>query len=171
MFANVGRISGGGALNIVPDRAELGVNVRTVRAGDEEWFAARAAELLAEVNARDGFAAEWTGEFASPPKPATPQTEAMLGAIIACGRRLGLDLETGDSGGASDGNKLQAWGLPVVDNLGPCGGGLHSEDEHAVVESFAERARLTALYLWTLAGGETQAGSSGGRQPGKRGES
>lgn len=155
IYVNVGRISGGGALNIVPDRAELGVNVRTVREGDEEWFHARAARLLADLNARDGFAAEWIGEFASPPKPATPATDAMLADLIACGRRLGLSLETGDSGGASDGNKLQAYGLPVIDNLGPRGGGLHSEDEHAVIESFAERARLTALYLWTLAGGES----------------
>ena len=68
VFVNVGRIRGGGALNIVPDRAELGVNVRTVRAGDEEWFAVcaavvagpdqRARRFLRRVDRRVRLAAE-----------------------------------------------------------------------------------------------------------------
>jgi glutamate carboxypeptidase len=75
----------------------------------------------------------------------------VLQRIAACGRTLGLALEARPTGGVCDGNKLAAAGLPTIDTLGVRGGGIHSPDEYLIVESLAERAKLTALVLADLA--------------------
>lgn len=154
VFINVGRIEGGGPLNIVPDAAMVRYNVRTLRADDEAWFTHEVAEIVGSLNERDGIRAEVGGEFASPPKPESAATNAMLGDLGDCARQLGFSLEWQPTGGACDGNKLAAAGLVNVDNLGPRGGGLHSADEHIELDSLTERTRLAALYLGRLAAGE-----------------
>ena len=78
----------------------------------------------------------------------------MLDLILECGHDLSLNLSSQPSGGASDGNKLAASGLPVIDSLGPRGGKLHSPDEFLYVDSLAERAKLTALVVMKIAIGE-----------------
>ena len=57
------------------------------------------------------------------------------------------------TGGVCDGNNLAACGVPVVDTMGARGGAIHSEDEYLIVDSLAERARLSALAILRLAGG------------------
>lgn len=153
LIVNIGRIEGGGPLNIVPDRATAGYNVRTVHPDDELWMADAVTDILTDINARDGIRLEVTGEFASPPKPASSGSEAILTALQKCGERLGLELGAAPTGGACDGNKLAAAGLPNIDNLGVRGGGLHSADEHLVIASLPERARLLCAYLSTLVEG------------------
>ena len=63
---------------------------------------------------------------------------------------LGFDLPGEASGGGSDGNFTGALGIPTLDGLGPRGDFLHTRDEHIVVESLAERARLMAGLLMAL---------------------
>ena len=63
-------------------------------------------------------------------------------------------MEWRSSGGASDGNKLAAAGLPNVDSLGVRGGNIHSPQEFIELDSLAERAKLSALLLMKLASGE-----------------
>ena len=156
VFINVGRIDGGGPLNIVPDAAAVRYNVRTLRNDDEAWML-REVEAIAEaLNARDGIHILIAGEFASPPKPPSADTNAMLEDLAGCARDLGFTIDWEATGGACDGNKLAAAGLPNIDNLGPRGGGLHSADEHIFLDSLAERTKLTALYLCRLAGREAR---------------
>jgi glutamate carboxypeptidase len=71
--------------------------------------------------------------------------------VESCGRDLGLPIDWRDSGGASDGNKLAAAGLPNIDTLGPRGGNIHSPEEFLLLDSLVERAKLTALLLMKLA--------------------
>jgi len=58
------------------------------------------------------------------------------------------------TGGCCDGNNLAAAGLPNIDTLGVRGGQIHSVDEFVIVDSLAERARLSALALMRMAAGE-----------------
>jgi glutamate carboxypeptidase len=67
--------------------------------------------------------------------------------IRRCGRALGVELKFQASGGVCEGNNLAAAGCPNIDTLGPCGGGLHSDQEFALIPSFAERAKLSLLML------------------------
>ena len=65
----------------------------------------------------------------------------------AIGAELGLALEPGGSGGASDANFTAALGTPTLDGLGAAGDGAHSTDEFVIVASLAERAALMAALL------------------------
>jgi glutamate carboxypeptidase len=48
--------------------------------------------------------------------------------------------------GGSDGNLVGGL-VPVLDGLGPEGGGAHADDEHVLVESLDVRAELLAKIL------------------------
>jgi glutamate carboxypeptidase len=158
---NVGRIDGGGPVNVVPDRAVCRLNAR---ASDPDLPARIEAELrriATETAGRHEVSASVHGGFLSPPKRLDASTRSLLESISACGRELGLSLTWRSSGGASDGNKLAAAGLPVVDTMGPRGGNLHSPQEYLLLDSLAERAKLAALVLIRLAEGQISFPSSG----------
>ena len=148
---NVGRIAGGGPVNIVPDTATARFNVRYDRAADEPAIRARLEALVGEIDGREGLAAELHGGFTAPPKPLDAATERLLEGVFACGRSVGLRLTHEPSGGVCDGNRLAAAGLPTVDTLGPRGSGLHSREETVALGSLAERAKVSALLLASLA--------------------
>lgn len=154
VMLNIGNIRGGGAVNIVPDLASAELNARVSRISDADKVIARLRELAAPINAREGLQLEITGQFNRPPMENTPETDALFAAYQDCGHALNLSFGRQDVGGGSDGNLLQAAGLPVLDGVGVLGGGMHSEREWIRLSSIAERARLTALFLARLNAGE-----------------
>jgi len=154
VIVNVGRIDGGGAANVVPDLAIARINVRTSAPQDEARVRERLDLIINELNARDGIRAELHGGVFSPPKLLDDRSRRLSDHVIACGHELGLNLSRKPSGGASDGNRLVAAGLPVVDSMGPRGGKLHSPEEFLVIDSLVERAKLAALVLMKLGSGE-----------------
>src|SRR5262249_37778966 len=129
VIVNVGKIEGGGPANVVPDLAIARINVRTSAPQDEARVRERLDVIVKELNARDGIRAELHGGTFSPPKLLDERSRQLSDHVIACARDLGLNLQRKPSGGASDGNKLAAAGLPVVDSMGPRGGKLHSPEE------------------------------------------
>lgn len=156
LTVNVGFVEGGGAANVVPDRAKCHFNVRVKTVDDQllvEDFLTRITEGIEVI---EGISLELTGGFTRPPKPLDAKTQVLFQHIIDCGRSLGLSLEMHTSGGACDGNNLAAAGLPTVDSLGPRGGEIHSSREHLHLDSLVERAKLTALLLMKLGSGEIE---------------
>ena len=93
------------------------------------------------------------GGFHCPPRPVDRLMQRLLDQVTHCGEQLGLTITSRPTGGVCDGNKLAAAGLPTVDTLGVRGGGIHSPNEYLIVESLAERAKLTACLLAGLADG------------------
>ncbi len=148
---NCGRIEGGGAINVVPDLAIARFNIRVTRAPEQHEIEQRIARLAEEIGRRDGISVHVHGGFHSPPKPLDERSEQLIEAVQDCGKELGLAIDVHSSGGACDGNRLAAAGLPVVDTLGPRGGHLHSAQEYIIIESLAERAKLAALLMMKLA--------------------
>jgi len=144
---NVGAIDGGGASNIVPDGAVLRFNVRVPDADAAHWAETEVQRIARAAGARDGIAAHLHGGFTRPPKPLNAQQRTMAAWTHASGAALGLDLRFQASGGVCEGNNLAAAGCPNIDTLGPCGGNLHSDQEFALMPSFAERAKLSFLLL------------------------
>lgn len=142
---NVGAIDGGGPTNIVPDRAVLRFNIRAPDAEGAAWAEGEARALAART--REGVGAHLHGSFGRPPKPLTPPQAQMVAWTAQAGAALGLNLRFAASGGVCEGNNLAAAGCPNIDTLGPCGGGLHSEQEFALIPSFAERAQLSFMLL------------------------
>jgi glutamate carboxypeptidase len=94
------------------------------------------------------------GGFGRPPKPLDPAAARLFDLVRRCGADLGQQIGWRDTGGVCDGNNIAACGVPVVDTMGARGGAIHSEEEYLIVDSLAERARLSALTILRLAGGE-----------------
>ncbi|ACB74972.1 hydrolase [Opitutus terrae] len=151
VLLNVGSVQGGGAVNIVPDRASAEINIRITRANDAAAVLARLHELAAPINAREGYRLEIAGQFNRLPLEATPTSRALFAAWQQCARDVGAaPFSWTHVGGGSDGNLLGAAGLPCLDGLGVVGGHLHSASEYAHLPSLAERARIAARFLTKL---------------------
>jgi glutamate carboxypeptidase len=153
---NVGRVSGGGALNIVPDLAIGRVNVRVRTVAQQQQVEREFQRLVAAANAADGIQVELSGSFTSPPKVLDQRTERLQKLIESCGAELQIPIRWQGSGGASDGNKFAAAGLPNVDSLGPMGGEIHSAREYLLVDSLVPRTQLVTAVLGKLAAGLAQ---------------
>ncbi len=151
---NCARIRGGAALNVVPDIASLGFNVRVQSEDEKQWLAHRIEEKIESFRIRDGFSVQMEGSFTRPPKPTSAGMRRMQEMLVSCGDMLGQAITFRDSGGACDGNNLAAAGLPNIDTLGVRGGNIHSDQEYMLLDSLVERARLSALLLMRLASGE-----------------
>jgi glutamate carboxypeptidase len=151
---NVARIEGGGPANVVPDLAICRLNARVSRREDQQVIESELARIAKEVASVHEVTAELHGHFSSPPKQLDAATRTLAGYIESCGGELGIPITWRASGGASDGNKLAAAGLPVIDTMGPVGGNLHSPSEYLVLSSLTQRAGLAALVLLKLATGE-----------------
>ncbi len=63
-----------------------------------------------------------------------------------CGAKLGLHFGCQFVGGCSDGNFIQAYGVPVLDSMGACGDGAHTKSEYIFLDQYMQRiALLSAL--------------------------
>lgn len=152
VLLNVGHIAGGGALNIVPDRAIAGINIRVARTSAVAAVQDALAALADAVNRREGFSLEITGGFDRPPLEPDARTEEAFAAWNDAARECGVALPGWlDVGGGSDANLLAEAGLPCLDGLGPVGGKLHSPDEYIELPSLGERARIATAFLTRLA--------------------
>ncbi len=156
LTVNPAFIRGGGATNVVPDRALLRLNVRLAGPDDEAWFDARVREIASDIEGRDGFEVLRFGGFSRKPKPMTPDTEGLFRMVADCGDALGIPITWRPTGGCCDGNNLAAAGLPNVDTLGVVGGKIHSDEEYMEIDSLVSRSKLSALLLLGLASGERQ---------------
>jgi glutamate carboxypeptidase len=151
---NPARIDGGGPNNVVPDHAILRINMRPGSVSEQAGAQAALEEAVAEVAAARDVRIIMHGGFGRPPKPIDAGAEKLFALVRTCGAALGQEIGWRDSGGVCDGNNIAAGGTPVVDTMGVRGGAIHSSDEYLIVESLAERARLSALVLMRLASGE-----------------
>ena len=150
---NPSKIDGGGPANVVPDHAVLRMNMRPRTPADQAQARQILQSAVAEVEAERDVRIAVHGNFGRPPKPLTAAAEKLFRLVARCGADLGQSIGWRDSGGVCDGNNIAACGVPVVDTMGVRGGAIHSSDEYLIVESLAERARLSALTILRLAEG------------------
>ena len=153
---NVGRIEGGGPLNMVPDKAIARVNVRVGDFTHIDWVKSEFAAIVRDVYKNDGYGCQLHGGFSSPPKLLDERTKLVQKHVEACGQEIGVDIKWVPSGGASDGNKLAVAGLPNIDTFGVVGGNIHSDQEYVDLDSLVPRAKLVALLLLKYASGDLE---------------
>ncbi|MFI4918844.1 MAG: hydrolase [Legionellales bacterium] len=149
---NVGKIAGGEALNVVPDKAVAKLDVRISLPEDEHWVRQELDKILLQLQHPD-YSLSIEGGFGRPVKRVGAGTERLFQRIQALGHHLGLTIDWKDSGGCCDGNNLAYNGLAVIDTLGVRGGAIHSVEEYILLDSLSERAALSALLLADLAQG------------------
>lgn len=151
LSVNPAKIDGGSPNNVVPDLAILRVNLRPATIADQIRAQALIDASVAEVAAGHDVAISVHGHFARPPKPMTPELEALFGIVRQAGADLGQTIGWKSTGGVCDGNNIAACGVPVIDTMGARGGSIHSMEEFLIVESLGERAALSALTILRLA--------------------
>ena len=150
---NPSRIEGGSPSNVVPDLAILRLNMRPSTPADEERAGDLIKSTIAAIAAEHDVRIDLHGGFSRPPKPLTPEAEALFKLVRDAGADLGQAISWKSTGGVCDGNNIAACGVPVVDTMGVRGGKIHSVEEYLIVDSLAERAALSALTILRIAGG------------------
>lgn len=144
---NVGMIQGGGKLNVVPNEAHLGVDVRAATKEEQQkiddYF-----DHLAPHDERVEIEVE--GGINRPPMERTRQTAQLFEVAKEEAQELGVSLREAKVGGGSDGN-FTAPLVRTLDGLGLVGDGIHAEHEHIEKAHIAERfALLTKTVLEVL---------------------
>lgn len=141
---NVGVMHGGTVSNVVPEEANIEVDVRVMRPGEWERIEAAVKELKPVL---DGTSIEVTGRLNRPPMPFDDGMKTTFEKVKSIAARLGMELKAGGTGGASDANFVAPLGIPVLDGLGAIGEGYHSEREYLFAGSLNERVRLISAIL------------------------
>lgn len=136
-------------LNVVPDRAIVEGEARFLRPSEDPELEER-LRTLAGLIARDtGTEMAFARQPPIPPvDPDGPHAAVSRRAVaLAAARGWTLEVER-ERGGISFPNFLPDPGrLPVLDGLGPVGGGMHTREEHVELRSLERRMLLLADLL------------------------
>jgi glutamate carboxypeptidase len=138
---NVGRISGGTRVNIVPPEAKAWLDVRVV-SGKQATDVDHKLKSLRPKNRHCRL--EISGNVGRPPLEKTSGVAALYAKAKTIARELGLDLQEASVGGGSDGNFTATLGIPTLDGLGAVGEGAHAEHESVLISELPRRAALLA---------------------------
>jgi glutamate carboxypeptidase len=151
VIVNVGVIAGGTRPNVVPDLVTYEIDLRSptrsfMEAAEAELRAIVARPTIADtITTVEEVSRHW-------PMEKLPQSERLLGHVVAVAERLGFPLRDASTGGASDGNTTAGLGVPTLDGLGPIGGLDHAPGEYVEVGSIIPRTTLLAGLLLAVAG-------------------
>ena len=143
----VGVIQGGTRSNVVPAEAAVEIDVRIATMEEAERMA-RALHALQPHLA--GARLEIRGGINRPPMERSFDTAKLFELARHIGAEIGIHIQEGSTGGASDGNFTSALGIPTLDGLGAIGDGAHSIDEFVDVASLPDRAALLAGLIQRL---------------------
>jgi len=135
---NAGVVKGGTTSNVVPEYAEVVLDVRFWNLEDrdelERKFQTFAASPVVE-NVK--VTVEKTSEF--PPMKLLPETQRMVDFMLEEAEKLGQSFSFEKSAGGSDASLVAGEGTPIIDACGPCGDYLHNEKEYFVIDTVEER--------------------------------
>ncbi len=138
---NVGKISGGTRVNVVPAEASASIDVRIAKKED----AAEVEKKLHNLRpVNPNCKISLTGEINRPPMERTAGVAAVYAKACDIARQLGWELEEAAVGGGSDGNFTATLGIPTLDGLGAVGEGAHAEHESILISELPRRAALLA---------------------------
>jgi glutamate carboxypeptidase len=138
--------------NVVPDRAVVEGEARFLSPTEGSRIIARLAALADRVSQSRGVTATLNiGTTIQPVDPRGAGAE-LVGRTVDLAAARGFELEVEeDRGGVSFPNFLvEPSRIPVVDGLGPVGGGMHTRDEFVDLSSLARRSVLLADLLASL---------------------
>jgi glutamate carboxypeptidase len=144
----VGMISGGTAVNTIPQHCHFPVDLRVVTAADGEALTAAIRGLRAH---NPDMRVTVTGDMNRPPYECSEGTQSLFDHAKALAGEIGFELVASPrAGGGSDGNFTAAIGIPTLDGLGIDGDGAHTLQEYGLVSSIAPRQQLMKRLLETL---------------------
>jgi glutamate carboxypeptidase len=140
---NVGVLHGGTRLNVVPELAELQVDVRSPRLATLEE-AEREIERICREQKVPGVGIEALSQGWHRPMEKTEASQRLVDVARDVASELGFSVKDTATGGASDGNTTSGAGTPTLDGLGPIGGDPHAPSEWLDLSSVVPRVALLA---------------------------
>lgn len=143
--ANVGYIAGGGPTNIVPERAEIRAEVRSLDRSKAERQLEQMRRALEGAAADCGGRAEIEVALEYEGFRLSESAEPVVRARRAA-ERLGLPFAMKATGGGSDANVFNAKGLPCV-VLGVGYQAIHTYNEAMPIDELHRLARLVAALI------------------------
>ena len=148
--------SGEAQLNVMPERASLALDIRTLPGQDHDDLLNKLRNIAQEVSRRDSRLSVTVDLFESRPATQTPADDPLVKALE---RAYPLVMESapkyGGVPGATDGTFLHLAGVPIV-TVGPGDRTIpHQRDEFVEVEALMKAAKLYAASAITFLGEET----------------
>jgi glutamate carboxypeptidase len=141
LTVNVGLVSGGTRVNVIPAEATASIDVRIARMKDAAGID-RKLRSLKPFNRRCKLAV--SGGLNRPPMERTAGVAALFDKASKIAKELGWKLEEVAVGGGSDGNFTAGLGIPTLDGLGGVGEGAHATHESILISELPRRAALLA---------------------------
>ena len=143
---NVGKISGGTAVNAIAEGCTLEADYR-IKTAEERKRIRRAYEDLGKRYFIDGTktAVEWLYDM--PPMQQTKETIKFADVVRSAGRSVGIDVQFERRGGGSDANRIGRFVERVLDGFGPQGGGDHTVGEYIYISSLEPSLFLSVEVL------------------------
>ena len=147
---NVGKVTGGTRPNVVAERCDLEVDVRSTTNEGLDAVAAAVREVAAATEVPD-TTVDAHVMVAWRPMEKLARSGRLVEHAQDVARRLGFEVRDAATGGASDANTTSGMGVPSLDGLGPIGGNDHSPAEYLEVDSVVPRTTLVAGLLLAIA--------------------
>ncbi|MFO7318414.1 MAG: M20/M25/M40 family metallo-hydrolase [Clostridia bacterium] len=138
--ANVGYIAGGGATNIVPERATIRAEARSLERERVERQVAHMIQAIDEAARSAGGSARWNVQLEYEGFRLDPDAEPVRRAVRAA-ESLGLAPRLKSTGGGSDANIFNAKGIPTA-VLGVGYEAIHTREESMPVDQLVLLARM-----------------------------
>ncbi len=142
--ASVGIFRGGDARQVVPDQAELHLDLRAATQDGADWLMAELRRVAATPPRDRRVTITVEGGFYRPPFPTTPGTRRLHDLARKVGAGLGVVVEEVVSPGGSDGSFAAALGVPTLDGLGAVCHESCSRRERVELDSIVPRGMLFA---------------------------
>jgi glutamate carboxypeptidase len=146
---NVGRVKGGGAVNIIPAEAEAELEVRFLEEQQGKDIENRMLTITRSTP-ESKIRTALTKRRGRPAMVCTPATTHLYQAAVRTAKKFDIELPEEARGGASDANFLSSTNLPTLDGLGPVGEMDHSKNERILKNSLFQRVELLVHLLWDL---------------------
>lgn len=148
---NVTVLKAGDATNVIPDHAIAYADVRVAVPEEFDRVERDLARMSADKLIPD-TEVKTTLVRSFPPMPRSAATDQLAAKAQAIYGEIGRKLTLEGSGGAADASVSAGVGTPTLDGFGIVGGGIHTPDEYAEVESVVPRLYLLSRMVMELAG-------------------
>ncbi len=143
--ANVGKISGGGATNIVCDKIEIAMEARSLVRSKVEAQAKHMLECI-ETACREYGAEHDTIHYLNYPEVNLPKDAEIIRLVDSAIRKIGLETSLESTGGGSDTNIMSGKGLQAV-TLAIGMTNVHTTSESIAIKDMEKTAELVAAII------------------------
>lgn len=145
-----GLVKAGSASNVVPEHAEL---VLDMRFWDNAKFEEihQALQEMAKKPHVDGVQISVGIKSHKPAMIMNDGTKALMQLVEKAGEKIGLPITWQAVGGGSDANLTSSHGIPSLDGFGPIGASFHSDKEYLEIDSVEQRVALLRAIVESLA--------------------